>query len=806
MLLVKRIVANRCGRPGLTTQRKQPRRPCRPALEQLEARELPVVGAFAIPPAVLPGSGFDGVVRLNQSGAFHGTGTLLADGRHILTAAHVVTIDQGTQVAATNSVVFDLPGRPPVVYDVPATDIHVHPGWEGTSSIFIPDNDLAIIDLPSLAPIDAERRDIYRGTDEVGQTFQLVGYGKTGTGATGDTMPSGTKRQGLNVFDTAADNKLQVVFSRFDGEEFPAHGDSGGPDLLDGRIAGVNSALRETFGDINARFGEQAFSTRVSSFAGWIDGFTTGSHPLVLDMSKQPDGNDGKRDNIDVRVVSGNLEVRVNGRLYVSESAANVTSLEIQGSTDNEDFVTSGPLGTDVILHPKGGTGTQPQSLTVLGTSGPDDVTVGPVLVTFGGHTIDFDGFERTINTLGGRDVITVDGSTIGTVHVLGGADGDTLVGPNGDNLWSLLGTNGGTLNSQVTHTDVTFTDVENLQGGTAADTFTFGLGSVTGSVNGGGGGGTLDYTNAFNPVTVNLQLGTAPFIPGGFSNITSVLGSLSSQDVLIGRNLPTAWTLTALNAGQIGRTGEQSALSFSSFENLVGGTAPDTFTFLNAGGVSGTLSGGSGFTFPAGTPSVDTLDYSRRSTGVVVDMTRGLIPGAAKAFGMEQVIGTPKDDLLRGDARDNILQGGGGFDILIGEDGNDKLVAGSTGRCILIGGRGQDMLVGGGPSSDPQTGRPVSDGSDLLIGGRTSFDDNDLALTAIMKEWRRNDRTYAQRVQDLRTGVPVSAGVVAQLTTTTVQDDGEADQIAGQGGDDWFWGLAAEVADRSRVPLEFLN
>jgi hypothetical protein len=120
-------------------------------------------------------------------------------------------------------------------------------------------------------------------------------------------------------------------------------------------------------------------------------------------------------------------------------------------------------------------------------------------------------------------------------------------------------------------------------------------------------------------------------------------------------------------------------------------------------------------------------------------------------------------------------------------------------------------MLVGGNPSSELLSGKLATDGSDLLIGGRTSFDDDDLALTAIMGEWRRKDQPYAQRVQDLRTGVPVSAGVVAQLTTTTVLDDGVADKIAGQGGDDWFWGLASEVTDRSNLislprALELIN
>ncbi len=824
---MKRILAKLIGWPGKTTPQKRPSRSCRPAVEQMEARELPVVGAFSIPPEVLPGTGFDGVVKLNQLGLFNGTGTLLADGRHILTAAHVVTDSSGN--ITNTDVEFDLPGGN-VTFTVTAANIHKHPGWNGN---LLHGNDLAILDLPSLAPIGAERRDIYRGTDEVGQFFQMVGYGWTGTGDEGAVANTGgTKRKGVNdfdsvkilafvwsgnsfVFDPTAGALLKFEFDSVQHEDFVAHGDSGGPNLLGGRIAGVNSGVQETTvasillsGDFESQFGESAYSTRVSSFAGWIDGFTTGNHALVIDMNKQPDGNDGGRDQIDVRTTGGNLEIRVNGRLYLSESAASISSLEIEGSSDDEDFATSGPMGMDVILDGKGGTGAQ--TLTVLGTNGPDDVTVGPAQVTFGGHAINFSLVDLTVNTLGGSDGITLEGPTIRPVHLLGGADSDTLVSLNGDNQWSLLGTNGGTLQYSTTHTDAIFSDVENLQGGTAVDTFTFGLGSVTGTINGGGGGGTLNYTNVFGSVSVNLQAGTAPFIGGGFANITSVLGSFSGADTLIGRNQPTSWTLTALNAGQIAGSG-QGGLSFSGFENLEGGTATDTFTFLNAGGISGDLNGGSGFTFPAGTPSVDTLDYSRRSTGVVVDLSRGLIPGVGQAFGMEGVIGTMKDDLLRGDRRDNILQGGGGFDILIGEDGNDKLVAGNTGRCILIGGRGQDILVGGNPSLDLLTGKPVSDGSDLIIGGRTSFDDDDLALTAIMNEWRRSNRTYAQRVQDLRTGVPVSAGVAASLTMATVLDDGVADQIAGQGGDDWFWGLAIELADRSNLvslpgKLEIIN
>jgi hypothetical protein len=736
----------------------------------------------------------DGIVKLTSvvadGSSVIGTGTLLSDGRHILTAAHVLTDSDGNIAEASTKIEFFLPfpGEPdvPVPYEnVPASSFHIHPGWHGTSSILVPDNDLAIIDLPSLAPPGAEGRDIYRGTDEVGQTFQVVGYGKTGTGDTGDTIADHEKRQGLNVFDTADDGKLEFLFRRVANQVFVAHGDSGGPDLVDGKIAGVNSMIRETFGEPDSTFGERAFSTRVSAYADWIDAQTTGVHPLVLDMHQRADEGDGIRDRIDVRVAGGNLEIRVNGQLFHSEAAANVSSLKIIGSNDSEDIVIAGPLGMDVSVDAgiASITDNVPQSLTVLGTAGPDTVKVGPDTVTLGGNTITFKNVQLTVDTLGGND---------------------TLIGPDSPNQWSLKGTNGGTLSSLVT-----FTNVENLQGGTAADAFSVGLGaSLSGRLNGGGGGDSLTYPAFTTPVTINLQLGTATAIGGGISNFTSVFGGFSDANTLIGRNQSTLWNLTGINAGQMISGG--NTLAYSGFENLQGGTASDTFRISNAGGVTGSLDGGKGVPVPGGI-TMDTLDYSLRTTGVVVDLTRGLIPGAPKAFGIEGVIGTPKDDLLRGDARDNVLQGGGGFDILIGMDGKDKLVAGSTGRCILIGGRGQDMLVGGNPYTNPLVGRPVSDGSDLLIGGMTSFDQDNQALTAILTEWRRTDRTYAQRVQDLRTGVPVGTGAVARLTTATVLDDGVADQIAGQGGDDWFWGLATEVADRSKLisqpgTLELIN
>src|SRR5262245_30594817 len=81
-------------RPG---PRKAPRRWL--GIETLEDRLAPVVGATAIPAAIVgdsPGNASTGVVRLTDSLGSTCTGTLLSTGRHILTAAHCVDHDVDT--------------------------------------------------------------------------------------------------------------------------------------------------------------------------------------------------------------------------------------------------------------------------------------------------------------------------------------------------------------------------------------------------------------------------------------------------------------------------------------------------------------------------------------------------------------------------------------------------------------------------------------------------------------------------------------------------------------------------------------
>src|SRR5260370_39135783 len=71
------------------------------ALEFLEDRAAPVVGATVEAAPVLRGDSFDGVVRLDTSGRGAGSGSLLFDEQHILTAVHIVLTSRTTPTGFT---------------------------------------------------------------------------------------------------------------------------------------------------------------------------------------------------------------------------------------------------------------------------------------------------------------------------------------------------------------------------------------------------------------------------------------------------------------------------------------------------------------------------------------------------------------------------------------------------------------------------------------------------------------------------------------------------------------------------------
>jgi hypothetical protein len=127
---------------------------------------------------------------------------------------------------------------------------------------------------------------------------------------------------------------------------------------------------------------------------------------------------------------------------------------------------------------------------------------------------------------------------------------------------------------------------------------FPDGLKSV--DIFGGKGGDRFTIQNPFPP-------GTTVTIHGG-----------SGINTLVGGNVSNLWNITSTNAGNVG------SVAFTSIQNLVGGSGPDTFKFSNQAGVTGNIDGGGG---------INTLDYSLYTTPVFVNFATHKATGIGGFF-----------------------------------------------------------------------------------------------------------------------------------------------------------------------------
>jgi len=374
--------------------RQSPRPTFAPSFEQLECRITPVLANNALAPLVPVGTGFDGVVLITTTigtQQFTGTGFLLPDGRHILTAAHNFTTAGTGNVGITTParVSFDMPTAGRIDIEVPIANIVLNAGYTGGN-----ENDLAMMTLPVLAPsgpngtLGAERYAIYRNTDEVGQVITIVGYGTIGTGTTGQQPNNDlTKRMTRNRYDSLGDRinygGTQSLIYDFDNgtagndafgrilgindlglpdEGTAGQGDSGGPVFVsvNGQlfVAGTTTSGPQPGNPDNpaivnpavqAGFGTLSHDTRLSFHAAWIDAQSVSPPAQVLDLRVQVAGQDTVDDAILIRVANGNLELVVNGQVYQSVPVAGVTMLTLIGAgADPAPFPTTAVIDATV--------------------------------------------------------------------------------------------------------------------------------------------------------------------------------------------------------------------------------------------------------------------------------------------------------------------------------------------------------------------------------------------------------------------------------------------------------------------------
>lgn len=228
--------------------------------------------------------------------------TAVDNGQWGLTAAHCLDItnngtlldenhadDTFTIGAETKSI---LPGK-----------AFIHPSYNGNINFGY---DIGLVKFNS-AFVSVTPAQIYTGTSELGATVTSVGFGTTGNGQTGQTLPAGTKRAVDNVMDqfitlpgTPSSSALLWDFDEpaprtspnITGSSVPlplegsiAQGDSGGGTFInDGGwfVAGVHSGIVDDFDYPNtltspndlATYGDRILTTRVSTFAPWINATT----------------------------------------------------------------------------------------------------------------------------------------------------------------------------------------------------------------------------------------------------------------------------------------------------------------------------------------------------------------------------------------------------------------------------------------------------------------------------------------------------------------------------------------------------
>lgn len=262
-------------------------------------------------------------------------------------------------------------------------------------------------------------------------------------------------------------------------------------------------------------------------------------------------------------------------------------------------------------------------------TAGNDLISVRYGSIFIDGKRIVMDGIEfQTIESRGGDDVIAfggyVNGTTGAGVILIDEQGNDTLLGLEGENLWTISGVNSGSLN------EAQFRGFENLVGGSFDDRFAFGsLGSVAGTIDGRGGRNLLDYSADTRPTEVVVR-SVVPEIPAfaeatGAGAVVNVLdftasklagGKLSGPEPVPSPYLRTHWKIFD-EVGYIGYSLDRR-IRFRGFERLQGTRYDDLFDVTTAG-LALEISGGDGndaIILPRSTlPLVDLQE--RSATGV---------------------------------------------------------------------------------------------------------------------------------------------------------------------------------------------
>ncbi len=265
-----------------------------------------------------------------------------------------------------------------------------------------------------------------------------------------------------------------------------------------------------------------------------------------------------------------------------------------------------------------------PYAGSIDGQAGTDSIWAGSVGLNFqltGADSGTIDGvtsFTSVENLHGGSadDSFLIQGGTL-SGSVTGGSGSDTLVADNLPNNFQITGANSGTLVGATL-----FSEIENLTGGNQPDCFVFNPGgTISGTLDGADGNDCVTAANL--PINVfsidELDGGTLNGV-GRFTRVESLTGNAQSDyfwlkggtlsgsidgqggnDVLLGDNLPSSYTIDGPDSGQATGLGA----GFVGVEFLQGGNDADAFVVTATGSLTGFLLGSDGDDTFAITPAL---------------------------------------------------------------------------------------------------------------------------------------------------------------------------------------------------------
>src|SRR5262249_50829802 len=134
-------------------------------------------------------------------------------------------------------------------------------------------------------------------------------------------------------------------------------------------------------------------------------------------------------------------------------------------------------------------------------------------------------------------------------------------------------------------------------------------------------------------------------------------------------------FNVTGADAGNVA-----GVTTFTSIQNLTGGSGNNTFVFSDGASVGGSIDGG---------PGTNTLDYSAYTSNVIVNLAMSAATGVGGTIAnIENVLGG------NGGAAGtyNILVGNGG-NVLTGGNGRRNLLIAGAAPSVLLGGNDEDIL-----------------------------------------------------------------------------------------------------------------